>query len=101
MESIPIAAEEDHFGENPFCFPPHRRLDLSSGLRVCDTSDVNSPFSIISRRSIFSYDTTEERGRNLIPDVFPVAFHLYGTRIPTAKRVSVLGSFNAWVGPKL
>ena len=32
----------------------------------------------------------------MIPNVRPMSFHLPGTRIPTAKRVSVLGSFNGW-----
>jgi predicted carbohydrate-binding protein with CBM48 len=32
----------------------------------------------------------------MIPNVIPVTFHLPSTRVPTARRVSVLGSFNAW-----
>jgi 1,4-alpha-glucan branching enzyme len=32
----------------------------------------------------------------MIPDVVAVTFHFPGARVPTAKRVSVIGSFNAW-----
>ncbi len=32
----------------------------------------------------------------MIPDVVAVTFHFPGNRVPTAKRVSVIGSFNAW-----
>lgn len=32
----------------------------------------------------------------MIADVLPVTFRLPSTRVPTARQVSVIGSFNAW-----
>ncbi len=32
----------------------------------------------------------------MIPEVVAVTFHFPGSRVPTAKQVSVIGSFNAW-----
>jgi hypothetical protein len=65
---------------------------------MCDTVNCNPSSSNAPAAPVMTFLTTHLKigGQKLTPDVVPVTFHLPGPRVPTARRVSVLGSFNQW-----